>query len=279
MNNNTHVDKNITVIEPIAPLGFIDLRELARYRDLMYFMIWRTIKVAYAQSVGGFAWAIIQPAMQVLVFSIVFGQMLSVDTGGIPYPLFATVAVVPWSYMSSTLAGASGSLVTNTKMLGKIYFPRIIYLITPIVGGLVSFFISLVLVVGVLIYYQVAPTAQMLLLPLLFLSMMMTPLAMGLWLSSLAIRYRDVRIMMGYVMRLLIYLVPVMYPSSQIPADYRIYYLFNPFVGVIEGFRSALLGSPIMWDSLLVGFVVSLVLLISGGVYFRRMERIIVDVI
>jgi lipopolysaccharide transport system permease protein len=279
MNNKNYVDDSITVIEPIAPLGFIDLRELARYRDLMYFMIWRTIKVAYAQSVGGFAWAIIQPAMQVLVFSIIFGQLLSVDTGGIPYPLFATVAVVPWSYMASALGGASGSLVTNTKMLGKIYFPRIIFLITPVVGGLVSFFISLVLVVGVLFYYKVAPTQQLFLLPVLFVLMMMTPMALALWLSSLAIRFRDVRIMMGYMMRLLIYLVPVMYPSSNIPAEYRIYYLFNPFVGIIEGYRSVLLGMPIMWDSLLVGFVVSLVLLLSGGVYFRRMERVIVDVI
>jgi lipopolysaccharide transport system permease protein len=279
MNNNKYIDDSVTVIEPVAPLGFIDLRELSRYRDLIYFMIWRTIKVAYAQSVGGFAWAIIQPAMQVLVFSIVFGKMLAVDTGDIPYPLFATVAIVPWGYMASTLGGASSGLVKNTGMLGKIYFPRIIFLITPIVGGLVSFSISLVLIIAVMIFYQVTLTAQMLLLPLLFLLMMMTPMAMGLWLSSLAIRFRDVQIMMSYFMRLLIYLVPVMYPSEQIPAEFRIYYIFNPFVGVIEGFRSALLGMPIMWDSLLVGLAVSLVLLISGGIYFRRMERIIVDVI
>lgn len=279
MDEKSNVDTSVTVIEPVAPWGFIDLRELARYRDLLYFMIWRSVKVAYAQSIGGIAWAIVQPAVQVIVFSLVFGGLLAVDTGGIPYPLLSTVAVIPWSYMSSAMGGASGSLVTNANILGKIYFPRAIFLITPVVGGLISFFVSSVLIVAVLLFYGIGLNVQMLYLPFIFVLMMLTPLSLALWLSSLAIRFRDVRIVMNYFMRLLIYLVPVMYPSEQIPAEFRSFYILNPFVGVIEGFRSCLLGHPMMWDSLTMSVTVTLILLISGGVYFRRMERVIVDVI
>lgn len=279
MSDNKQAARSEVVIEPSPPWGFIDLRELNQYRDLLYFMVWRSVKVSYAQSVGGFAWVIIQPAMQVIVFSLVFGGLLSVDTQGVPYPLLTTCAVVPWSYMSGTMSGASGSLVANAQILSKIYFPRIIYILTPVISGLIPFFVSLILIVAVLIYYQVQLTWQVLYLPLVFVLMIMTPLAIGLWLSSLAIRFRDVRIVMGYFMRLLIYTVPVMYPSSQIPDAYRSYYILNPFVGVIEGYRSCLLGDPMRWDSLLISGVVSVVLLVTGAIYFRRMERIIVDVV
>lgn len=267
------------VIEPVAPWGFIDLRELMQYRDLLFFMIWRSIKVTYAQSVGGIAWAIVQPAVQIVVFSLVFGGLLSVDTQGIPYPLLTTVAVIPWSYMSTSLGAASSGLVSNAGMLGKIYFPRIIFLLTPAVGSLLGFSVSLILIVAVLLYYQVTPTWQLAYLPFVLGLMIIAPLAFSLWLSSLAIRFRDVRIVMNYFMRMLIYIVPVMYPSHYISDAVRPYYILNPFVGVIEGFRSSLLGTPMMWDSLLVSALVSLVLLLSGAVYFRRMERVIVDVI
>ncbi|MDP7270003.1 MAG: ABC transporter permease [Gammaproteobacteria bacterium] len=279
MNEQGHVDTHLTVIEPIASWGFIDMRELARYRDLLYFMIWRSIKVAYAQSIGGIAWAMVQPALQVIVFSLIFGGLLAVDTGEIPYPLLSTVAVIPWSYMSSSMGGASSSLVTNASILGKIYFPRVIFLITPVVGNLISFSVSSVLIVAVLLYYGVGVNLQMLYLPFVFLLMVLTPLSIALWLSSLAIRFRDVRIIMNYIMRLFIYLVPVMYPSEKIPPEFRDIYILNPFVGVIEGFRSCLLGHPMMWDSLLTSAAVTTFLLFTGGVYFRRMERVIVDVI
>ncbi|MDP6436355.1 MAG: ABC transporter permease [Gammaproteobacteria bacterium] len=279
MSEQSYIDTNVTVIEPVAPWGFIDMRELARYRDLLYFMIWRSVKVAYAQSIGGIAWAIVQPAVQVLVFSLIFGGLLAVDTGGIPYPLLSTVAVIPWSYMSSAMSGASGSLVTNVHLLGKIYFPRAIFLITPIVGSLISFLVSSILIIAVLTYYGVGINMQMLYLPFVFLLMMLTPLSIALWMSSLAIRFRDVRIVMNYFMRLFIYLVPVMYPSEKIPPEFRDLYILNPFVGVIEGFRSCLLGHPMMWDSLLTSASVTIFLFITGGIYFRRMERVIVDVI
>ncbi len=282
---NTVSDRNqqITqeiIIEPQTRLRLLDLRELLDYIDLLYFMVWRSIKVAYAQSIGGLAWAVVQPAMQILVFSLVFGGLLDVQPGdGTPYILTTTIAVIPWTYMSSVMSGASGSLVSNAGILAKIYFPRAIYLLTPVISGLLTFFISLVLVAGVMLYFNVGLTMQAIWLPVIFLMMMITPLSIGLWLSSLAIRYRDVQIVMGYAMRMLIYLVPVMYPSDKIPPEWRDIYILNPFVGVIEGFNACLLGKPLYMDSLLTGAAVSLVLLVTGAMYFKRMERVIVDVI
>ena len=268
------------MIEPQPRWGLTDLRELAQYIDLLYFLVWRTIKVAYAQTVGGIAWALIQPAFQVLVFSLFFGGLLNVTPGdGVPYILFSTVAVIPWTYMSATMSGASSSLVSNSGMLAKIYFPRIIYPLVPMVSNLVTFFISLVLVAGVMIYYEVEPTRQMMYLPIVFLLMIITPLSIGLWLASLAIRFRDVQIVMGYFMRMAIYLVPVMYPSEKVPEELRSLYILNPFVGVVEGYNACLLGKPMYWDSLLTSVVVSTLLLLTGLFYFKRMERVIVDVV
>jgi len=250
----------------------------------MYFMVWRAIKVAYAQSIGGLAWAVVQPAIQILVFTLVFGGLVGLESDGLPYLLFSTAAIVPWTYMSGAMAAASGSLIGNAAMLGKVYFPRVIFPLTPILSMMVNFVISLVLIVAVLLYYKVTPTVNMWLLPVLIIYMMMVPLAFGLWLSSLAIRYRDVGIIMGYFMRMLMYTAPILYASNEVPEDMRWWYVLNPIVGVIEGYRSALLGgaSPdmfIRWDSLISGLIVSFVLVVTGAVYFRRMERVVVDVI
>jgi len=273
----------LIIVESKRSWGFVDFRELNHYRDLLYFMVWRAIKVAYAQSIGGLAWAVVQPAMQIMVFTVIFGNLVDIGSDGVPYLLFSTVAIVPWSYMSGTMAASSSSLIGNAQMLGKVYFPRIIYPLTPIVSSLVNFGISLVLIVAVMIYYKVMPTMNMFLLPLLLVMMMMVPLAFGLWLSSLAIRYRDVAIVMGYFMRMLMYTAPILYPSTSISDEMRWWYVLNPIVGVIEGFRSALLGaSPAMfirWDSLLVSFAMLVFLVVTGAVYFRRMERLVVDVI
>jgi len=279
-----HSELPVTHVDSMRTWGFVDFAELKEYRDLIYFLVWRMIKVAYAQSIGGLAWAVVQPAIQIIVFTFIFGGLVGLESDGLPYLLFSTCAIVPWSYMSGAMSASSGSLIANAAMLGKIYFPRVIYPTVPIIAGLVNFGVSLVLILAVLVYYQVAPTKNILLLPVLFVMMMMVPLAFGLWLSSLAIRYRDVGIVMGYFMRLLMYTAPILYASKEIPEEYRWWYILNPIVGVIEGFRAALLGSAspdmfIRWDSLITGFVVLLVLCVSGVVYFRRMERLVVDVI
>jgi lipopolysaccharide transport system permease protein len=277
--NNDNVSQSVTVIDPVRSWGFPDFSELFYYRDLIYFLVWRGIKVTYAQSVGGFAWALIQPAIQILIFSIIFGGLLQLDTDGVPYPLFSTVAVIPWSYMASVMTVGSSSLINNSGMLGKVYFPRLIFVMNPSIGGLISFFVSLILMVAVLIFYKQPITRNILLLPLVFLLMLAAPFAVALWLSSLTIRFRDFQIMMAQLMRAIIYFVPVMYPSSQISPEWRSWYIVNPLVGVIEGYRACLLGGAIPWDSLIWSASVTTVLLVSGFVYFRRMERIVVDVI
>jgi lipopolysaccharide transport system permease protein len=267
-------------IEPVTPWGFPDLKEVHQYRDLLAFLVWRVIKVSYAQSVGGYAWAIVQPTIQIIVFSVIFGGLIGLDGGeGVPYLLFATIAVIPWTYMQGTVTATSGALVGNAAMLAKVYFPRLHLLLTPTLSNLVPFLISCVLIVIVLIVYQVPLTLNLLMLPVLVVLMMLTPLSLGLLLSTLAVRYRDFSIAMSSFLRMLIYIVPVMYPSSKIPDHLRDYYILNPFVGVIEGFKSCLLGSPFQWDSLITSVLITCVLLLAGAIYFRRMERIIVDVL
>ncbi|MCP3999697.1 MAG: ABC transporter permease [Gammaproteobacteria bacterium] len=279
--NEADIDLPETRIVPVASWGGIDLREVFEYRDLLYFMIWRGLKVQYAQSIGGLAWALIQPAMQIILFAVVFGGLLGLDADGRNYFLLVTLAVIPWSYMSSTLDGTSQCLVTNSALMAKVYFPRATFLLIQVFGNLVPFLVSQVITIAVMFYYQVPLTSQIFLLPVVLLLMMLVPLSIGVWLASLAIRFRDFRIAMGMVMRMLIYTVPVMYQSDKIPDDLRQWYILNPFVGVIEGFRACFLGYdyPIQWDSLLTSAVITSVLLISGSVYFRRMERVIVDVI
>jgi lipopolysaccharide transport system permease protein len=269
----------VTVIEPAGPWRMIDFKELLYYSDLYYFMVWASIKVAYAQSVGGFAWAIIRPALQILVFSLIFGGLVGLETDGIPYPLYSTVVVIPWSYVSGAMSSASSALLSQVNILKKVYIPRILFVMVPITSCLVDFVVSLVLIVVVALFYQVEPTWNLLLLPVVVLMMVMVPFAFGLWISSLAIRYRDVRIAMSYIMRVLMYTAPIVYSSSEVPLDMRWWYVLNPIVGVIEGFRACLLGGAIYWDSLISGLVVSFVLMITGSIYFRRMERILVDVV
>ncbi|MDH3978322.1 MAG: ABC transporter permease [Gammaproteobacteria bacterium] len=279
MNKNT-ADLPVIEIHPTTPWGFPDLKEFFQYKDLLFFMVWRGIKVSYAQSVGGYAWALVMPTLQILVFTLVFGGLLGLEgDGGTPYLLEATVAVVAWGYLSSTINGTSSTLVTNAGMLAKVYFPRLTFLFTPVLGNLVPFGISSILVVAVLIIYQVPINANIIFLPLFIIMMMLTPLAFGLWFSSLAIRYRDFNIAMGSFLRMLIYTVPVMYPSDKIPDIYREYYILNPFVGVIEGVKACLLGRPFSYDSLTASIIITVVLLLTGAIYFRRMERIIVDVV
>lgn len=272
-------DIQVSVITP--PKGFeaIDFAELGRYRDLFYFLVLRDVKVLYAQTILGFAWAILNPAIQIILFTVIFGKIAGVPTDGIPYFLFSAVAIIPWTYMSESMIQSSQSLVSEQSMLGKIYFPRMIFPLTPIVSKLVDFGISLVLLLAVMLYYGVAPTLNLLLLPLFVIMMMSVPAGIGMWLSALAIRYRDVKFAMSFIIRMLIYTAPIVYSASSIPDVYRVLYSINPVVGVIEGFRACLLGISIPWVYILPGMVTAVALLVSGAVYFRRMERIFVDVI
>jgi lipopolysaccharide transport system permease protein len=232
----------ISVVEPVTGWSLLDIRELVDYRDLFFFLVWRDIKVLYAQTVLGFLWAILNPVVQIIVFTIIFGKLAKLPTDGIPYVLFSTVGVIPWTYMSESMGRSSQSLVSGQGMLGKVYFPRLIYPLTAVLAKLVDFTVSMVLVVLVLIWYQVPMTWNLLVLPLFIPLMMAVPAAIGLWLSSLAIRFRDVKFAMPFILRMLIYTAPVLFAASAVPDDYRLLFALNPLVAVIEGFRSCLLG-------------------------------------
>ena len=257
----------------------VDFGELISYRDLFYFLVWRDIKVLYAQTILGFAWAILNPTIQILIFTVIFGKVAKIPTDGIPYALFSTVAIVPWSYMSNAMNSASQSLVGGQQMLGKIYFPRVIFPMTPVLAKLVDFCISFVLIFAAMVYFRVPLTWNVLFLPLFILLMILVPTGVGLWLSALAIRFRDVKFAMTFAVRMLMYSAPIVYTASSIPDKYRIIYSLNPIVAVIEGFRATILGTPIPWNFVWPGVISAILLVVTGLIYFRRLEKVFVDVI
>lgn len=279
MNTPMPESERVTVIESSSGWGLPDLKELRDYRDLFYFLVWRDIKVLYAQTVLGFSWAIFNPLIQIIIFSVIFGKVARISTDGIPYVLFSTVAIIPWTYMSEAMSTSSQSLVSGSAMLGKVYFPRVIFPITPVLAKLVDFSISLLLLVSVMVYYNISPTWNLLYLPFLVVLMMIIPAGVGLWLSALAIRYRDVKFAMPFVIRMLIYSAPILYTASAIPEQYRLLYSLNPLVAVIEGYRACLLGMPMPWEYILPGTFTAVLALIFGARYFKKMERVFVDVI
>lgn len=269
----------IRVIEPSSGWRLIDFRELWEYRDLFFFLVWRDIKTRYAQSILGVGWAVIQPVFSMIVFTIVFGNLAKVSSDGAPYAIFSYAALVPWTYFSNSLTGASSSLISGSGMITKVYFPRLIIPLAPVLGKLVDFGIAMLLLFGLMIWFQTAPTVWALTLPLLILLMMLTASGLGMWLTALAIQYRDINYGLRFGVQLLMYAAPVVYPASYIPEQYRLLYGLNPMAGVIEAFRAALLGTrPMPWDLLTVGTVTAIVIAISGAFYFRRMERIFADV-
>ena len=269
----------VTIIQPASGWQIINFKELKQYRDLFYFLVWRDIKALYAQTILGFSWAILQPLVQIVLFSIIFGKVASVSTDGIPYVLFSSVAIIPWSYMSQAMGQSSQSLIQGSNMLGKIYFPRLLFPMSPVLAKLVDFGIAIVIILGLMLYYRVPLTWNLLWFPLFFLMMVAIPLGIGLWLSSLAIRFRDVKQAMPFLIQMLMYSAPIVYSASSIPEMYRILYSLNPIVGVIEGYRACFLGTVMPWLYIWPGIITAAILVISGAWYFKRMERIIVDVI
>ena len=270
----------LTVIDESTGFRLIDWGELRQYRDLFYFLIWRDIKTRYAQSVLGVGWAVIQPVFSMVVFSIVFGGLAKISSDGVPYPIFSYAALVPWTYFSNALTTATSSLITSSNMLSKVYFPRLVIPLAPVIGKLVDFAIALVILFLMMLFYKITPTIWTLTLPLLVLLMMLSAAGLGLWLTTLAVQYRDVSYAMGFIIQILMYASPVVYPASSVPQQFRLLYSLNPMAGVIEGFRSALLGTnPMPWDMLAVGTLSAIVIALSGLWYFRRMERYFADVV
>ncbi len=279
VNKLTSPNDTVTVIKPKTGFHISDLKELKEYRELFFFLVWRDIKVLYAQTILGFAWAILNPLIQIVIFTIIFGKVAKLSTEGIPYMLFSSVAIIPWAYMSDAMNTSSQSLISGQAMLGKIYFPRLIFPLTSVLSKLVNFGISFIIIFCIMAYYYVTPTWNLLLLPMFVILMICIPAGVGLWLSSLAIRFRDVRFAMQFIIRMLMYSAPIVYSATVVPEKYRIIYSINPLVGVIEGFRSCLLGTPILWQYIWPGMIVTVIIFISGLFYFKRMEYVFVDVI
>lgn len=279
MSTSQSAQESITIIKPSVGWQVSDFKELKEYQDLFFFLVWRDIKVIYAQTIFGFAWAIFNPLVQIVVFTIIFGNIAKVSTDGIPYVLFATLGVIPWTYMSQAMTGASQSLVSGKSMLGKIYFPRLIFPLSTLLSKLLDFAISMVIVLCVLLYFRVSPTWNLVYLPIFFLMMVLIPAGVGLWFSSLALRFRDVRFIMQFLMQMLMYSAPIVYSASSIPDAYRVLYSLNPIVGVIEGYRACLLGLPIQWLYIWPGMIIAIIIFISGAIYFKRTEYLMVDVI
>lgn len=285
MISNSRTQLPVTYLRPAKGWISLNLRDLWAYRELFYFMTWRDIKVRYKQAVLGIAWAILQPLLTTVIFTIIFGRLakLSPDAG-IPaayYPVFVFAALMPWQLFQGALQRSSVSLVGNANLLTKVYFPRLIIPVSSVAAGLVDFGFSFLVLLGMMVYFGVPITTRVLWLPLLVLLALMTALSVGLWLSALNVQYRDVQHMVPFLLQAWMYASPVVYSIDMIPAygPWRIIYGLNPMTGVIQGFRWALVGGQPPSTLLLISMGMVLVLLISGLFYFRRMERTFADMV
>ncbi len=270
----------LVVIQPSRGWVSLQLRDLWAYREVFYFLIWRDLKVRYKQTLLGAAWVVLQPLLTMIVFSIFLGRFGKIPSDGVPYPLFTFIALLPWQFFAHALSDAGNSVVQNQHLITKIYFPRLIIPLAAVCGRLADVGISMVILIGLLVYYGVSPTMALLTLPLFILLAMLTTLAVGLWLAALNVRYRDVTYAIPFLTQAWLFATPVAYPSSLVPEAWRALYALNPMAGVVEGFRWALLGTTgVMGAPLAVSVVVVIVLLIGGLIYFRRTDTTFADVV
>jgi lipopolysaccharide transport system permease protein len=268
------------VVAPPQGLPTLKLGELWRYRELIYFMVWRDLRVRYAEAFLGIGWALLVPLFQMIVFSVFFGRVAKIPSDGLPYPLFSYTALVPWSFFANGLAQSSNSIVGSAHLITKVYFPRMTIPIASVLSGVLDFGLAFLLVIVMMMYYGVAPTSHVAWLPLFWLLSLVTCLGAGFWLTALNVEFRDVRHMLPFISQLWFCATPVTYPSSLLHGTWRVVYALNPMVGVIEGFRWALLGSGTGPSAaILVSSLASLAMLVSGAYQFRRMERRFADVL
>ena len=270
----------VTVIEPSRGWLALDLKELWDYRELLYFLIWRDVKVKYKQTIIGAGWAILQPFMTMIVFTLVFNKIADISSEGIPYPIFAYTALLPWNLFAGALNRSTVSLVTQVGLISKVYFPRLIIPLSATISGVVDFAIAFIILVGMMFWYGIVPTAAILSLPLFITIALVAALSVGLWLSALNVRYRDVGQAIPFLVQIWMFASPVAYPVSAVPEKWRLLYSLNPLAGVIEGFRWAMLGkeSP-DFVVIAVSTVAMIALLFSGIAYFKRTERTFADLI
>jgi lipopolysaccharide transport system permease protein len=272
-------DYAVTVIEPSQGWVALKLRELWEYRELLYFLIWRDIKVRYKQTAFGAVWAIIQPFFTMVVFSIFFGRLAKIPSEGIPYPIFSYTALLPWTFFANGMSQASNSLVGSANLITKVYFPRLVVPLSNVLAGLLDFAIAFVVLLGMMLFYGVRPTVAVVWLPLFLLLALITALGVGLWLSALNVQYRDVRYAVPFLTQFWLFATPIAYPSSLLFEPWHTLYGLNPMASVVEGFRWALLDSSPPGLMLGLSALVTVFLLVSGTYYFRRMEKTFADVV
>jgi len=270
-------------VKRIAPPGrFLswNLKELADYRELLYFLVWREIKVRYKQTLIGAGWALVQPVATMVIFSLFFGRLAKIPSGGLPYPLFFYTALLPWTYFAGALSGATSSVVENQRVITKVYFPRVLLPLSAVFSGLVDFAIAFVLLIGMAVYYRVTPGPWLAFVPVFLLLAMLTAFGAGLWLAGLNALYRDVRYVVPFLVQFWLFASPVAYPSSLVPERWRAIYGLNPMAGVIDGFRWAVTGqNPPSAGLVAVSAAAVIVMLVAGLWYFRRMEATVADVV
>jgi lipopolysaccharide transport system permease protein len=270
----------VTTIEPSRGWVPVNLRELWDYRELLYFLTWRDIKVRYKQTVLGAAWAIIQPFFTMVVFSLFFGRLAKIPSEGLPYPIFSFAALVPWTFFAHSLTNSSNSLVASGNLIKKVYFPRLAIPLATALSGVVDFVIAFVVLLGMMLYYGITPTINVLWLPAFLLLALVTSLGVGLWLSALNVQFRDVRYTLPFLTQVWLFSTPIAYPSSLVPEQWRALYGINPMVGVVDGFRWVLLGTDTQPGLMIsVSVFVALAIFVSGLFYFRRMEKTFADVV
>ncbi len=271
------------MIRPTRGIASLGLRAVWEYRELLYFLVWRDVKVRYKQTALGVLWVLLQPLVSMLIFTVLFGVLLKVPSGETPYPVFAYAGLLPWNYFAQSLSRASTSLVNSSHLITKIYFPRLVTPLSGVLSGLVDFAIAFVVLVALMLFYGIAPTTRVLLLPALMVLALITALGFGLWFSALNVKYRDVNYLLPFLIQIWMYLTPVVYGSGLIPERYRFLLSLNPMTGVVEGFRWALLGGDL--ESYLSGPLMALsvgiamVVLVSGAYFFRTTERNFADVV
>lgn len=278
-SNSSVPDKPLYVIEPSRSWVALNLRDLWTYRELLYLLTWRDVKVRYKQTLLGAAWAIIQPLFTMLIFTLFFGKLAGIPSNGVPYPIFAYAGLLPWTFFSNAVTNSSNSLIGSSNLITKIYFPRMMIPSAAVGAGLVDFAIAFLILIGLMIYYGVAVGWKVLMLPVLVLLTTLLAMAVGMWMSALNVKYRDIRYALPFIIQLWMFVSPVIYPLSLVPPKWRWLLMSNPLTGVIEGFRSALFGWEFNWVALALSTGITLALLVSSAYIFRRMEKDFADVI
>ena len=272
-------DAPLFVIEPTHGFVAIDARELWHYRDLLYFLTWREISIRYKQTVLGFMWAIIQPLLTMIVFTVFLGRLAKVPSDGVPYPVFSYLGLLPWTYFANAVTRSGTSLVSNANLLSKVYFPRLLIPLSGTLSALVDFAVAFLILIVLMLVYSVPITASLLLVIPLTILTSVAATGVGMWLSALNVQYRDVQHAVPFLIQLWMFATPVVYPASVVPEKWRLLFALNPMAGVIEAYRAAALGRPVDWRTLAVSFAVVVVITAIGAWQFRRMERRFADIV